>query len=97
MVHQYGHVFSRGNMFSTINDWLIQWFQKNSLASEKEIQEKRNENFFSLGWIDSFKFIILISDIEDHFNVEFNNDDFQNRNFSTLSGLSEIINMRMKK
>ena len=44
--------------------WVIEWFKKHTSVSEKEINENKDENYFDLGYIDSFEFIELISDIE---------------------------------
>jgi len=49
------------------------------------------ENYFLKGWIDSLKFIELISDIENEFQISFSNNEFQDRTFSTVEGLIKII------
>lgn len=52
------------------------------------------QDYFSAG-LDSFNFINFINDIETKYNVKFNNDDFQNRNFAIVSGLANIIKERL--
>ena len=74
-----------------IKNWILYWFINNSDVTDEEINKKLNENYFSKGWIDSLKFIELISDIENEHNLTFSNDEFQDRNFSTVSGLIKII------
>lgn len=71
-------------------DWVIKWFAVHG-TSESEMQDHLNENFFDLGYIDSFAFITLISDIEDEFGVSFDNDRFQERAFSTIQGLAKAL------
>ena len=71
--------------------WLINWFKKNSLIKIREIEQHLDENYLENGWIDSFKFILFITDIENNFKIKFSNDEFQNRKFATINGLSKII------
>ena len=74
-----------------VEEWLIQWFKKNTNLDESDIIKNLNENYFLRNWIDSLKFIEIITDIEEHFVISFTNDEFQNRIFSTLTGLTRII------
>ena len=71
--------------------WLIDWFEKNSDVLRDDIEQNINESYFLRGWIDSLKFINLITDIEEEFKITFSNDEFQNREFATLNGLTDII------
>ena len=72
-------------------DWLIDWFRKNTNLERSEIEEKTRESYFEGGWIDSFTFIMLVTDIESEFGMTFSNEDLQDRAFSTIEGLSNII------
>ena len=77
-----------------VTSWLVDWFQKNTSLEQAEIEGRLNENYFEKGWIDSFKFMSLITDIETKFKLVFSNEDFQNREFSTIKGIAEIIERR---
>lgn len=79
-----------------INDYLIQWFCKETGLKFETISDKVEENFFELGWVDSLLFINFICDVEQNFNIEFNNEDFQDRAFSTINGLSEIVERKIR-
>lgn len=70
-----------------LEDWVVNWFEENCLINKNEILENENANYFALGWMDSFKFISLISDIEENLNIEFSHDEFQDRTFATIKGL----------
>lgn len=71
--------------------WIIDWFVKNTDLVKDEIMKNGRENYLEKGWIDSFKFISYITDIETKFNIHFSNDQFQDRNFSTIEGIIKII------
>ena len=76
-------------------DWLIAWFQKNGSTGKEDAREHTADNYFGKGWIDSFAFIAFISDMEDHFKVQFDNAEFQDREFSTIDGLATIIEKKL--
>ena len=76
--------------------WVIEWFKKHTSVSEKEINENKDENYFDLGYIDSFEFIELISDIEE-LGIELENEQFEDRRFSTISCLAGILSGYKKK
>lgn len=81
---------------NNIKDYLIQWFCKESGLEIEKVKNNMEESFFELGWIDSLQFINFICDIEQNFKIEFNNEDFQNRAFSTIDGLSKIVEEKIK-
>ena len=73
------------------DEWLVKWFVENGRCTEEEIKNHMEENYFLQGYIDSFKFIILLDDINSEFGVTFENDRFQDRSFSTVKGLADAI------
>ena len=75
-----------------IESWIINCLEDNAGIEKDEILKKNEENYLELGWIDSLKFISFITDIEETFKIRFSNDVFQDRDFSTVKGLSKIIN-----
>ncbi len=72
-------------------EWLINWFKSKSNIQESEIIKNLNLDYFTQKWINSLQFYTLITEIEKEFKIMFSNDDFQDRKFATLIGLSEII------
>ena len=74
-----------------IMDWLGTWFTENSTFEETEIRNVISESYFEKGIIDSFTFIQLISDIETEYQIQFANDQFEDRSFATIEGLTAII------
>lgn len=78
-----------------VGEWVVCWFEKNTMIKKNEIVSNLQQNYFDNNLIDSFRFISFIMDIEQHFNINFSNDEFQNREFSTINGISEIIYKRI--
>ncbi len=78
-----------------IKTWIIDWFEENTGLKKDEIKSKLHDNYFEKGWIDSFKFISFITDIEERFNIRFSNDEFQDRSFSTIEGIVRIVQRKI--
>lgn len=76
---------------NNISKWIVAWLEKNGDVDAIDITQNMDENYFTAGYIDSFKFINMISDIEESFGIEFDNSQFEDRNFTTVNGLSKII------
>lgn len=74
-----------------IREWIINWFIENLNIEEKELNNNSDENYFELGYIDSFDFIKFINDIEEAFGITFENSQFEDREFSTINGLTKIM------
>lgn len=73
-----------------VKTWIINWFSNN--CDEKlDIDNCYEDNYFESGLIDSYKFIMLLSDIEEEYNIQFENDKFQDREFSTIKGLIKAL------
>jgi acyl carrier protein len=72
-------------------EWLIEWFDSETTVSESTLREQMDTDYLKEGWIDSMQFIGMISSIEEEFDIEFSNDEFQNRSFATIDGLAELI------
>jgi acyl carrier protein len=78
-----------------ISEWIVRWFLEHSSGEEKEIRQQLKENYLEKGWIDSFKFILFITQVEKQFGISFSNDEFQNRNFATIAGVAGIIRRKV--
>ena len=80
-----------------VKTWLIEWFKTNTDLSEGDIGNNLNANYFEKGWIDSFKFINFITDVEENFDIRFSNDQFQDRTFSTIDGVIRLIEEKINE
>jgi len=74
-----------------IQSWIVNWFRENTLAETEELMNGLDMNYFDSGWLDSIGFISFLTDLEKQFSVEFENDAFQEREFSTIAGLAKIL------
>jgi acyl carrier protein len=79
------------NRSTDVSDWLMRWFEANTPATRQELDDFPDANYFEKRWMDSLKFVVFIMDVEAHFNISFSNEEFQNRDFSTIDGLKKII------
>ena len=71
--------------------WLINWFDENSNIHHETIMDNLEINYLEKSWIDSFKFIKLISDIELKFNFTIDDIEMQNGTLFTLNELCQTI------
>ncbi len=72
-----------------IQNWLASWFKEKKGATDCE--DLYTCNYFQAGYIDSFGVVELIMDIESNFKIRFSQDHFQDRRFSSIKGLADII------
>ena len=67
--------------------WLLEWFQYHA----PQVPLGPDDNFFLLGAIDSLGVIELIEDLEQDFSIRFSQEDFQDRRFTSIKGLAELL------
>lgn len=82
-------------MNNDVKTWVTTWFLTHTTATVDEITRSTGASYFDNGWMDSLKFITFIMDVEEHFFITFNNDEFQDRSFSTIDGLITIITQKI--
>ena len=78
------------NLNDEMKKWLTAWFSKHTGHDTPEIEAHADENYFELGYIDSFGFIELIEELEETHELTFENDAFEDRAFATINGLAQI-------
>lgn len=84
-------------MNNGIDTWIYQWFLEQNDGSLPTTSEPIEElNYFELGLIDSLGIITLIDAIEHEFDIALSHNHFEQRRFSTMKGLSEIISEERK-
>lgn len=76
-------------MAANVYDWLTKWFSAHGNAVSL------GDNYFEKGYVDSLGLIVMIGEIEEHFGIQFSNDQFTDKSFATVSGLAEAIKKRI--
>ena len=76
---------------NVIAEWIVSWLAEHASVSKDDVKKHLSENYFDLGYIDSFGFIELLDSIESEYGVQCDNEQFEDRKFATISGLAEII------
>lgn len=76
-----------------IKEFVLSYFVTKTNKNREDIL--CDTSYFDENYIDSFGVFELISTLEDEYNFEFNDDDFQNREFVTISGISQIIEKKV--
>lgn len=74
-----------------VKEWLASWFADRAGISADEVKEHLDDNYFDLGYIDSFGFIELLDAVETEYGVQFDNEQFEDRSFATITGMAEIV------
>ncbi|MBI5208748.1 MAG: acyl carrier protein [Elusimicrobia bacterium] len=65
--------------------WLREWFGRRGPVPEPRA------DYFETGALDSLAVVELVADIEKSFRVRFEDKHYQERRFSTLDGLADLI------
>lgn len=76
---------------NVIVEWIVSWLADHAGILKDDVEKHLSENYFDLGYIDSFGFIELLDSIESEYGIQFDNEQFEDRKFATISGLAEII------
>ena len=77
-----------------IKEWILEYFIENS---DEKTKIDTEVNYMEIGIIDSFGLIEFIEELENEFSIKFTNDDFSNRKFVTVDGLTEIVSNKISK
>jgi acyl carrier protein len=80
-------------------EWLVDWFvarQKIKRDSHKgqshDLRNNlRNTDYFNAGWLTSMEVVEFVTEIEQHFEMQFTDSDLQDSRFVTIAGLAELI------
>lgn len=79
-------------MMNSTEIWILDRLLENSSAEHSmEESNLKHENYFEIGLIDSLGILTLIDQIESEFEIQLSHEHFEQRRFSTIAGLAEII------
>lgn len=74
-----------------IKEWIKKWMLDNVGMEEQELLEHTKDDYFELGWLDSYTFVGFITDLEKKINKKFSSEELTGKEFRTIDGLIEII------
>jgi acyl carrier protein len=59
--------------------------------------EEPIENFIEAGMLDSFDLVLLVTNLEQEFEVSIDGSDILPENFSSINGISALLTKSIKK
>jgi acyl carrier protein len=71
--------------------WVLGWFEERHGISAGTPAERLQLDYFQSGLLDSFETMELVAEIESRFEIRFSAEQFQDRRFTTLGGLAQMI------
>jgi acyl carrier protein len=74
--------------------WMLHFIARNHDISSIDESYLLECNLFEEGFIDSMGIMNMVMELEEEFNFSFTADDFQDRRFSSILGLKEIISKK---
>lgn len=74
-----------------VENWLIKFIGRNNDIKEHSRIDLLNVNLFEEGFIDSMGVMKLVVELEKDFEIQFTANDFQDRRFTSIAGLKEMI------
>ena len=82
-------------MRDRVQDWLTDWFVARGKLTKKigetAPETLRNTDYFEAGWLTSMEVVEFVTEIEQHFGMQFSENDLQDPRFVTIAGLAELI------
>ncbi|MDX6769810.1 MAG: acyl carrier protein [Elusimicrobiota bacterium] len=67
------------------------WFEARGTVPGATLSEKLATDYFAAGLLDSLGVVELVAHLEQTYGVRFEDRHFQQRRFSTIGGLAEIV------
>ncbi len=77
-----------------VQRWLTDWFVARAKIGEATPQTPdslSSADYFAAGWLTSMEVVEFVTEIEEHFGMQFIDLDLQDSRFVTIAGLTELI------
>lgn len=82
----------------SIRQWLAAWFaSKGRGTTQQNASSSANIDYFEAGWLTSMEIVEFVTEIEQHFGMQFSEDDLQDPRFVTIAGLAELVLERSRQ
>lgn len=74
-----------------IQSWLQDWFIGRAKIGKEMSQRANDIDYFEAGWLTSMEVVEFVTEIEQHFGLQFSDHDLQDSRFVTIGGLTDLI------
>lgn len=74
-----------------VQTWLKEWFESRAKLARNQNDSLLDVDYFEAGWLTSMEVVEFVTEIEQHFGMQFSDEDMQDPRFVTLAGLTELI------
>jgi acyl carrier protein len=81
----------RGFLSENVLQWLNAWFAGKGRTAPQNATSSADIDYFEAGWLTSMEVVEFVTQIEEHFGMQFSEDDLQDARFVTIGGLAELI------
>lgn len=78
-----------------ITIFICDFFEKRGKLTG-DVVEFTNRNFLEEKILDSIEFITLISEIEEHYNILFSQEEMQSPEFGSVKGIALLVSAKLK-
>lgn len=72
-------------------NYILNWLETERSLQIKDREAFSKQNYLEQGDLDSFGFVQLIAEVEEHFKITFTEEDFDQEKIMTIAGLVEVI------
>jgi acyl carrier protein len=79
-------------MREDVSGWIVDWFSSRGKV-HCGAREALGIDYLQSGLLTSLEIVELVSEIEDHFGMQFSETEMQDPRFSTVGGLAELVTM----
>lgn len=77
-----------------INEKVRDFITSNLIPFDGDITIQDDDNIFQVGFLDSTAALLLVTFVEEEFDIQVTDDDLDLANFSTINGLVQFINRK---
>jgi len=73
-----------------VSSWIVDWFSSRGKLRCTP-QESLSIDYIESGLLTSLEIVEFVGELESHFGIQFSEADMQDRRFSTIGGLGELV------
>lgn len=81
-------------MNEDVSNWIVDWFFSRGKL-HCSAREALGVDYLQSGLLTSLEIVELVSEIEDHFGIQFSETEMQDPLFSSVGGLAELVTLAL--